>query len=554
MKQFRWLAALVVGAMMLAACGEMQAAVPEGRAAIVLTSAVDISDEVTTVPADSKVLDHGMVPLAANATEIEGCDFVWKLDMPVPPDASGTIDAPHPYTGTITFEVTGDKGAGYTIKVTDDVAGSTVIIERAYFGLGNDARKFTFDPGVTFASPLPAPLNPTDGAGDISHTHFCYGFVEDGVEELTVSKGAETAFTREHFWAIEKDVATVQGYTVGEDIAKVWLWTDGSGDETATWTVDVTYEGYEDRDWNVSGSITIENTGTLDAVIIAVVDVLGGTTIGVDCGVTFPHALDVGVTLTCTYDEDVDDALEGLNVVTVTTERNVYDDDAEILWGDPTNEINETVDIKDIGDLSGEVALGTATAPNDVQFKYDHAFTWADYGADDCGRFQYDNTASIVETGQSADATLKVNVQCLLFKGESVTGAGLPWSAIPRAPSTWFEFTPVPTDISRTWTTGLIQGQPRNDAGHVTLKVTAGTTNELCFLLAPDWVLNASASSNVKVQPLAAAPTRYLAPGQFSTKLTRSGSEFCVVVPKAAYGYAVHLDAGYWMPDPTFGP
>jgi hypothetical protein len=39
-------------------------------------------------------------------------------------------------------------------------------------------------------------------------------------------------------------------------------------------------------------------------------------------------------------------------------------------------------------------------------------FAFEDF--DECGAFRYDNTAMIVETGQEADASLKVNVQCLL--------------------------------------------------------------------------------------------------------------------------------------------
>jgi hypothetical protein len=233
-------------------------------------------------------------------------------------------------------------------------------------------------------------------------------------ERLDVSKTAATSFTREHFWDIDKSVDTENEYTVDDDIAKVWLYIDGSGDETATWTVDVTYEGYEDSGWNVSGEITIENTGTLDAVITAVDDVLGGTTITVNCGVTFPYTLPVGETLTCYYDED--GYVEGNNVVTVTTERDTYSATEPVTWGTPTTEINETVNVKDISDLFGEVELGTVTAPNDRQFTYDKDFAWADYGADGCGSFQYDNTATIVETGQEANATLKVNVQCFVYE------------------------------------------------------------------------------------------------------------------------------------------
>jgi hypothetical protein len=234
-----------------------------------------------------------------------------------------------------------------------------------------------------------------------------------GAEDLTVTKTAVTSFTREHFWAIDKSVDTENGYEL-DGFSKIWLFIDGSGDEKATWTVDVTYEGYEDSGFNVSGDITIENTGGLDAVITAVDDVLGGTPIAVDCGVAFPYTLPVGETLTCSYDED--GFFEGFNEVTVTTERDEYFADAEIVWGDPTTEINKTVNVKDISDLFGEVALGEVTAPNNAQFTYDKEFAWEDYGADGCGSFQYDNTAVIVETGQEADATLKVNVQCFIYE------------------------------------------------------------------------------------------------------------------------------------------
>jgi len=228
-------------------------------------------------------------------------------------------------------------------------------------------------------------------------------------EELDVSKTADTSYTREHFWDIDKSVETENGAFVN-GTPKVWLYIDGSGDETATWTVDVTYEGFEDSDFNVSGEITIENTGDLDAVITYVDDVLAGEAIDVDCDVTFPYTLPVDETLTCTYDEDVDSKVEGKNEVTITTERDDYSAEAPIVWGDPTTEINETVTVEDISDLFGEVELGTVTAPNDDTFTYDEDFAYADF--EKCGSFAYDNTATIVETDQSASATLKVNVQC----------------------------------------------------------------------------------------------------------------------------------------------
>lgn len=230
-------------------------------------------------------------------------------------------------------------------------------------------------------------------------------------EELTVSKTVETSYKRTHNWSIKKSV----------DPKEIWLYTNGSGDQIATWTIDVAYEGYEDSDFNVSGTITIENTGTMGAMITAIDDVLAGTKINIDCGcINFPYTLIIGETLTCTYSEDVNDKIEGKNVVTVKTNANgEYTAEEKIVWGDPTTEVNKEVTVKDISDIFGEVELGKATAPNSSQFTYNKEFKWSDYGQEKCGSYQYKNTATIVETSQSALATLKVNVQCYVYKYES---------------------------------------------------------------------------------------------------------------------------------------
>jgi hypothetical protein len=128
---------------------------------------------------------------------------------------------------------------------------------------------------------------------------YCPG----GEEDLAVSKTVVTSYIREHFWDIAKKVETENGYEL-DGYPKIWLDGPGDeGDETATWTIDVTYEGFKDKDFNVSGEIFIENIGDLAAVITSVDDVLGGMPIDVDCGVTFPYTLPVDMTLTCTYDE-----------------------------------------------------------------------------------------------------------------------------------------------------------------------------------------------------------------------------------------------------------
>ena len=76
-----------------------------------------------------------------------------------------------------------------------------------------------------------------------------------------------------------------------------------------------------------------------------------------------------------------------------------------------------------------------------------------------------------------------------------------------------------------------------------------GSTARLCFELEDPWEL-ADTAGNVKVQPLGAKPTKYLAPGKFTYHFGMSPDDsdsFCVVVPDASYGYAIHLDVGQWV-------
>jgi len=255
--------------------------------------------------------------------------------------------------------------------------------------------------------------------GQLVLSDYCEG------KSLEVEKTVFTSYSRTHEWDIDKKVETdneefLEGYP------KIWLLPDGSGDESAEWTVSVTYLGSEDSDHTVYGDITIKNIATTDKEITSVVDNIvrdGEPDIPVtpDCGVTFPHTLPAGQTLTCTYSVDVDGEIEGDNEVTVTVdgEDDPYEATEPIPdWGDPDPDNYATVNINDISDLFGDVDLGTLnaydlTVDEVTDFTYDEDFAWQDYyDAEECGSHTYDNTATIVETEQSADATLKVNVMC----------------------------------------------------------------------------------------------------------------------------------------------
>jgi len=243
-----------------------------------------------------------------------------------------------------------------------------------------------------------------------------------GEEELIVSKTVETFFTRQHLWDIDKEVTTENEEFLDSD-PKIWLFIDGSGDELATWNIDVTYLGFEDSDFNVSGTVTIENTGTIPAVLTGYEDFLGGVEIDVDFGVDFPHILAEGETLEGTYSEE--GFFEGMNEVTIMTTKDEYSADAEILWEDPDEEINAVVTIEDDSDFFGLEELGTVDSADllegdVVNFNYDHLFEYGLYE----GPAVIENTAKIVESGQKASAILKINTQEFIYESAWAKGDG----------------------------------------------------------------------------------------------------------------------------------
>jgi hypothetical protein len=313
-----------------------------------------------------------------------------------------------------------------TLDWTSNIAVLGVIVKDGVDG----ANVYDYSPGGSTGDRKLS--TPFEGRRAISHVNWCYEedtFTPRG--EVTVEKTADTEFTRTHDWSIEKRVETENGHEL-DDIAKIWLSTDGLGDETATWYVDVTYEGFEDSAGKVSGDIYIANTGNIPARITDVEDDIGiaGVDVTVTCDEPLPYTLAVGEILECSYESDEFDPEDGTNTVTVTGDYPDHPgegavnetDTADFEFDEPTTEVHATVDVKDLSDLFGEELLGTLDAadyePGDViPFDYSKEFNFEDF--EECGPFQYDNTATVYgdddEVLDSADASLKVNVQCFLF-------------------------------------------------------------------------------------------------------------------------------------------
>ena len=389
-------------------------------------------------------------------------------------------------------------------------------------------------------------------------------------EELEVSKTVDTSYIRTHDWEIDKSVETENEEFVN-GTPKIWLYVDGSGDETATWEVCVTYLGYEDSDFVVFGEITIENTGDLNAEITNIVDTLAGDSIAIYYNDEYTDAYDPdadpidlpkGETLTLYYREFVNEKIEGENEVTVTTslERDYSSGDVAIPdWGDPDDEIHASVEVTDtnagFADKYGEVNLDADDyeVGDEVCFDYSENFAFVEY--DECGSFQYDNTAEIIgdddEVLDSADATLKVNVQCYIYE----TAYAKSDDAICFIPtfSNWGWTNPIEEPGEYEWDLWAGAGQCDTSKGTLVGSVTVVYDDDgyvtVTFNVDAPYILEEThVYAGDDMFPQMRRGRRgwvdTVAPGQYYNNSPFDDDELVYVIAHAVVG----------MPDPDFGP
>ena len=214
-------------------------------------------------------------------------------------------------------------------------------------------------------------------------------------------------------WDIEKSVTPAE-------------WDLFSGDSgTSEYTIDITKTGFIDNDWAVNGTITIFNPHpTETAIIESVTDGISGFvgTVDVDCDVTFPHELDPGETLECTYgagpiDSPDDNPFGDLNTATVVTSGPVGGGEAQddVIFGAPTTVVNDTINVDDT--FAGH--LGTFSDSGSVS--YTRTFEC------DGDEGDHNNTATIVETGDSDDALVEINCHELEVTKDADTSFTRTW-------------------------------------------------------------------------------------------------------------------------------
>lgn len=347
----RVLAPALATAVAIAACSGS-----ESEPVLDLSQAVSSSSVEPVVVADNPSCD-----------DLGLADFAFKVEPP----SSGTYDLDGDAPGTDTATVT------KTGLYFDWVA--TMGIDAVIVKGGPNANVYVYDPEATGDTGLHAPINPENGTPyGLSHIDFCFDY------NVAVEKSANTSYTRTYSWGIDKsgDSASLllsrgQTYMMGYDVV-------------------VSVTGHTDSAWAAAGNISIYNPAPVAATITGVSDMMSGMSVAVDCGVTFPHSLAPYATLSCSYSTALPDASARVNSVEVATTGMVGggSDTADVVFGAPTTEVDDCVDVTD--DKYGSLGFVCVDGAPET---FEYSLAIGPYA--ECGEFDFVNVASF-ETNDSS--------------------------------------------------------------------------------------------------------------------------------------------------------
>ncbi len=225
---------------------------------------------------------------------------------------------------------------------------------------------------------------------------------------LTVTKTANTSFTRTYPFDIDKEAAQTQ------------LTVDPlTGEATAAYTVTVTDGQPADTGFAVTGLITVTNPNSVPVTLTSVTDVIGDTS----CAATLPATPVVpagggtlGIPYTCAL-TGMTASSTGTNTATVTWDSSNLPGSSGTASGNQgfdfaaatITDVNKTVTVVD--DKTNPAAtphpvLGTRTW---TAFEASQSYSYELVLTANAGTcVEYDNTARIVETQQSAGETVTV--------------------------------------------------------------------------------------------------------------------------------------------------
>ncbi|MBK6440844.1 MAG: hypothetical protein IPH27_05605 [Actinomycetales bacterium] len=349
-------------------------------------------DVAYTCPVDSK-LDTNTATVTWTATTDNG-----DLEGTTSAIATGIA-----YTETVSVDD--------SIEVWDNKTGATAIsLGTAAWGDGSTPVKFTYSIDKAGSATAPGSCSTYDNEAwvktayndskDTEQVKVCVG------ADLSVTKTATTSYARDYQWKIAKKLANDT------------LETPAGAPATAAYTVTVSKDGWTDSAWTLTGTITVANPNTWQDVIVDItdsVDIGGGAVCTVVGGaaVSVPRSDSVTVDYSCTFTGQP--AYTGTNTATATwngaqahTASSSDDGTAGVSYGDPATETHRTITVTDTPAGGDTVTLGTLnylTAPDSTDYTYSAQFAGV---AGTCT--DYDNTAEITETSQTASATVTVCV------------------------------------------------------------------------------------------------------------------------------------------------
>ena len=208
---------------------------------------------------------------------------------------------------------------------------------------------------------------------------------------IDVQKTVHTAFAREYTWTIDKNVTPA-------------AWNIFAGDSAeSSYTVAVRKTGFTST-YVATGTITVTNNSAIPVLLTSVSDVISTGQVVDVTPMIGPngYVLDAGASVVFEYETTLADDSPRTNTATAIVkvlgrpDTTAMDTEPVNFSQAPNVEVNKTINVDDT--FAG--ALGSAST--DTTFTYSRTFRCADEGVKN-------NTATIVETGQSDSAAVTVN-------------------------------------------------------------------------------------------------------------------------------------------------
>ena len=350
-----------------------------------------------TIPAgQSTTFDYTCTYTAAPnpASGTNTATATWDASTYHTPDGTASGIAPYDF-GSVTPTIVDGS-----VTVTDTAGGKTTTLGTVKY---TDPSPTTLTYPITFSGDAAGTCTTHDNTAtfttdttnttgsDSKTVTVCVG------ADLTVSKTANPSFTRTYNWDIKKSADKTM--------------IDPGG--TVNYTVVVTEGGFTDSNSKVSGTITVYNPNDWESISASVTDAIdnGGTcAITGMSGVTILPLGSMQLPYTCTYSSAPSPA-SGTNTATASWDKVAsFTPDGSAIGTAPADfgsvtptPVHKTVTVTDTQGGTLGTVTATDTTPYTTQtFTYKKTFSPPASGCT-----TVNNTATIVETGQTASAAVK---------------------------------------------------------------------------------------------------------------------------------------------------